>query len=212
MKKRVIITSGGTSEYIDDVRVLTNISTGKLGLEIASVLHAEHDIIYVHGKSAAAPYPDSDFKTIEVRGAEDLMEVLKEEVPKADVIIHAMAVSDFGFDLTKPIKLKSDDPEAFIESMRERIKINPKIISFIKEWNPSIFLVGFKFEVGKDSSELIDIARKSLEKNRCDLVVANDKEEIKSNNAHVAYLVNNKFSTKVVGKLEIAKELSKLIR
>ena len=50
-----------------------------------------------------------------------------------DVVIHSMAVSDFGF---KPIseKLKSNDPDAFIESLKIRIFKTPKILSQIKKW------------------------------------------------------------------------------
>ncbi len=48
---RILVTSGGTSEYIDDVRIITNISTGKLGAKIAyAFLRAGHEVIYLHGK------------------------------------------------------------------------------------------------------------------------------------------------------------------
>ena len=72
---------------------------------------------------------------------------MEEEVPKNDIIIHAMAVSDFGFKRDGAMKLKSNNPEAFIEHLRQNIIVNPKVISYIKKWNPNCKLVGFKFEV-----------------------------------------------------------------
>lgn len=89
---------------------------------------------------------------------------------KLDVVIHPMAVSDFGF---RPIetKLKSNDPEAFIESMRERIFKNPKILSHIKEWNPNCFLISFKFEDGTTHDELVKIASESQKNNDSDIVI-----------------------------------------
>jgi len=104
------------------------------------------------------------------------------------------------------VKLKSNDPEAFVDYMRKTIKKNPKVISMIKNWNPDVILVGFKFEVGKSVSDLAAIALESLKNNSCDFVVCNDKEEMKEENAHVAYLVTEEGGfTKYIGKDSIAR-------
>ena len=88
-----------------------------------------------------------------------------------DVVIHAMAVSDFGFKRDKSIKLKSNSPEAFIEYMKENIVVNPKILSHIKEWNPDCYLVSFKFEVGLTLSELIKVLTEDLTEGQCFLFI-----------------------------------------
>ena len=131
---------------------------------------------------------------------------MEELVPRMDVVIHAMAVSDFGF---KPIstKLKSGDPEAFIESLRERITQNPKILPMVKKWNPDCRLVSFKFEVGLGHEKLVEIAKKSMEGAGSDLVIANDKSEIVQNKAHIAYAISNDSEVKLSSKQEIAKFL-----
>lgn len=123
-----------------------------------------------------------------------------------DVVIHPMAVSDFGF---KPIstKLKSNDPEAFIESMRERIYQTPKILAKIKEWNPKCFLISFKFENGLEHDELIKIAMDSMNKNGCDVVIANDKAEMKRLGRHRAYFLQPTKDKILEGKEEIANEI-----
>lgn len=211
---RVLITSGGTTEYIDDVRVLTNISTGKLGAEIANwFLSAGHEVVFVYGRGSKLPASfwfsenTKQLITIEVKDTADLMDVMRERVPKAHAVIHAMAVSDFTFNRENPVKLKSSDADGFIEYMRANIKKTPKVISHIKEWNPDVYLVGFKFEVGIPHKELVQLGYDSLEKNGCEIVVVNDKEEMIRKNSHVAYIITNEGEFYVNGKEAIAKEL-----
>lgn len=188
--KKIIVTAGGTKEYIDDVRVLTNISTGKLGSIIAEQFSNDFEVHYVAQKSAIMPKQSDNIIIHIITDVASVMKIMEELVPQMDIVIHSMAVSDFGF---KPIseKLKSNDPEAFIESLKNRIFKTPKILSQIKKWNPNCFLVSFKFEVGLEHDKLIDIARKSMIDNDCDLVVANDKTEMVKNKTHIAYIINN---------------------
>lgn len=199
--KKVMVTSGGTREYIDDVRVLTNISTGKLGAIIANrFLEEDFEVHYVAPSNAVMPMPNGNEAIIHtVTDVASVMKVMEELVPQMDIVIHSMAVSDFGF---KPIseKLKSNDPEAFIESLKNRIYKTPKILSQIKIWNPNCLLVSFKFEVGLDHDNLIEIARKSMKDNNSDFVVANDKTEMVKNKTHIAYIVNNIDSCEIIAK------------
>lgn len=221
---KILITAGGTKEYIDDVRIITNISTGRLGATIAEKLQKCEDleIIYIHGEDAVLPQKISpNIVFISVKTAKDAMEAMKDIISKneIDFVIHSMAVSDFTFSKKEDIKLKSDDKYAFIDYMRDTIEYNPKIISYIKEWDPKITLVGFKFEVGIDHIQLIELAQRSIDKNGCDLVIANDKEEMNRISDHVAYFVyslemRSAFGVKgkmVLGKDDIATELFNFI-
>lgn len=216
---KILITSGGTREHIDEVRVLTNISTGKLGAQIANIFSLKHSvekIYYICSKGSQLPVIDSRQNVIEViyvNNTQDVYNEMGKLVPQVDIVIHSMAVSDFGFKSANT-KLKSNDPHAFIDSLRERIVVNPKIISFIKKWNPRVKLVGFKFEVEKTHEELIDIAYESLTRNNCDFVVANDKSEMKEKNEHIAYIIDKeKNIVNCTGKLDISlKLLNKLIK
>lgn len=115
-------------------------------------------------------------------------------------------------------KLKSNDPEAFIESMRERIYQTPKILSHIKEWNPNCFLISFKFEDGYTVEELREIAKDSYERNGSDLVVANDKSEMKKLKTHRARFIykdkkeENWLEMIVDGKEEIANQIFEIVQ
>jgi len=198
-KLNVLITSGGTSEYIDDVRILTNISTGKFGAVIASKFR-NSNITYIHGKNAIMPeYTpiSSKLNTIQTTSTQDLYEAMKSSIPNMDIAVHAMAVSDFGFKKNDDIKLSSNDEESFVKYLKENIIKNKKIIAEIKTWNPSIFLVGFKFTVGKISGDLIATGYDALIKNNADIVVANDKKLMNIAKSHRGVLIRKDPKTKL---------------
>ena len=214
-RKKIIITSGGTREYIDSVRVMTNISSGKLGATIAEkFFYQGWDIIYIGTKNSILPMSQSmdGYKLIEVNTAVEAEQAIKENVIDADAIIHAMAVSDFGCRRDKNIKLKSHDINAFLEHLKKIMFINPKILPKIKTWNPDVFLVSFKFEVGKTREELLVIANDSMQNANGDLVVANDKEEMIRSNAHIAHIIDrNGDISSCESKQEIANTLCNII-
>lgn len=218
---RVLITAGGTREYIDNVRVLTNISTGQLAAHIAEEVKFEIEdckIDYVHASNATRVSRfietgiNADVTYYEANTVEELMNVMEDLVPKADIVIHSMAVSDFTFKRDKDVKLKSSDPEAFIEFMRQTITKNPKVLSYIKKWNPNCKLVSFKFEVGLEHEELVRIARESGSNNDSDIIIANDKVEMDNAGKHIAYILTKDNEIKAEGKQDIAEKLVNLLK
>jgi phosphopantothenoylcysteine synthetase/decarboxylase len=86
--------------------------------------------------------------------------------------------------------LKSNDPIAFVDSLRERIVKTPKILKEIKVWNSKCKLISFKFEVGLTPEELIEIATKAGLDNHCDLVIANDKKQMQLHKSHIAFAID----------------------
>jgi len=214
----VLVSAGGTREYIDDVRVVTNISTGSLGAKIAEYFYeAGSKVHYVHSKQAFMPscvgsqHDTSRLMTHQIVTVNDLKETMEALIKgfKIDIVIHSAAVSDFTFDRSVPIKLSSSSAEDFIEHMRKTIRPTVKIINLIKEWRPEVILVGFKFTVGKTYDEMVDIAYKSLGTYNGDYVVVNDKVEMEKHKIHVAYLMG-RFDSIILpmwGKNDIATRL-----
>lgn len=190
---KIIITAGGTTEKIDDVRAITNISTGRLGNAIArSVLRNFGEkletLYYLHG-SLAIPPLGSNVVSIPIGCVSDLEKALKNilENEKIDAVIHSMAVSDYtvkeittlgdikeGKTLEPGNKISSD-----IENLVIVMEKTPKVISAIKEWRPNAILVGFKLLSHVPEEELIQVGYALLRKNRCDFVLANDLKDIK---------------------------------
>ena len=203
---KIVITAGGTSERIDDVRTITNSSTGSLGFAIGNAFIAEEKvekIYYLHGKRAVWPEHEK-IEPIEIGGVMDLKEnitrVLTED--KIDAVIHAMAVSDYMVhQVTTLDKLMgTEDPahaqdltgnkiSSDIDDLIIHMKRSPKVISCIKEVIPESILVGFKLLSGVPHEELIDVGYRLLQKNNCDFVMANDLREI-GNGFHKGYLIH----------------------
>lgn len=227
--KKYVITSGRISEKIDNVRKITNSSSGKLGMTIANhLLESKSDITiyYVCSKNALRP-SNKRVKIIEVVGTMDLKDkvesLLKNE--KIDYFIHTMAVADYMVDYVTTVDkmkksfLNNSDMEVIkdtkISSYENNLvlvlKPTPKIISLIKKENPLTYLVGFKLLDGVSKKELIEVAKRLRDKNKCDLVVANDLEDIR-NKEHKAYIIDKE--DKVVeasDKEDIAKKLVRMM-
>lgn len=230
--KKIVITAGGTNEKIDNVRKITNSSSGKLGMTIANhFLNQSEDLIiyYVCSKNSFRP-TDKRVKVIEIDGTIDLKNRIETLVlnERIDYFIHSMAVSDYMTDYVTTIErikqsVKNNDniDEAFsnIEIINESkissyednlvivLKPTPKIISIIKDLSPSTYLVGFKLLDGVSKEELIEVAKKLRDKNKCDLVVANDLSTIR-NGEHIAYIINKDNEIEECrGKDDIAKKL-----
>jgi len=227
--KKYVITSGGISEKIDNVRKITNSSSGKLGMTIANhLLESKSDITiyYVCSKNALRPN-NTRVKIIEVAGTLDLKDkvesLLRNE--KIDYFIHTMAVADYMVDYVTTVDkmkksfLNNSDMEVIkdtkISSYENNLvlvlKPTPKIISLIKKESPLTYLVGFKLLDGVSKKELIEVATRLRDKNKCDLVVANDLEDIR-NKEHKAYIIDKE--DKVVeasDKEDIAKKLVRMM-
>lgn len=203
---KIVITAGGTSERIDDVRTITNSSTGSLGFAIGNAFKEVEEIekiYYLHGKRAVWP-EDTKVEPVEIGGVLDLKEnltrILREE--NIDAVIHAMAVSDYMVhQVTTLDKLMgTEDPEhaqdlsgnkisSDIDDLIIHMKRSPKVISMIKETSPDTTLVGFKLLSGVPHEELIDVGYRLLQKNNCDFVMANDLREI-GRDFHKGYLIH----------------------
>lgn len=227
--KKYVITSGGISEKIDNVRKITNSSSGKLGMTIANhLLESKSDITiyYVCSKNALRPN-NTRVKIIEVEGTLDLKDkvesLLRNE--NIDYFIHTMAVADYMVDYVTTVDkmkksfLNNSDMEVIkdtkISSYENNLvlvlKPTPKIISLIKKESPLTYLVGFKLLDSVSKKELIEVATRLRDKNKCDLVVANDLEDIR-NKEHKAYIIDKE--DKIVeasDKEDIAKKLVRMM-
>lgn len=213
---RILLTSGGTKVPIDDVRWITNMSNGTFGSKIAEETlryfdDAETEFLMAkHSKSPFSLNLDL-FKEhhSHYRGLEELylrMNLLSrcgdryhqdeyvtfddyrakvlEKAPHSDVIILAAAVSDYGVKPAKG-KIRSDkDLSILMEPL-------PKVISEIKSVAPNAFLVGFKLLVGSTKEELIAAAKESIGKNGCDLVVANEWNDLKAGKHKIIIVAKN---------------------
>ena len=205
--KKLLITSGPTRAPLDAVRYITNKATGRLGAFIAeeAIARGAH-VTFVYGRPSQLPvvrgHPHDHLTLIGVETIDDLISVFRSEIPKGyDAVVHPMAVLDFQPDLVRVEKTDSG-----VEEWVVRLVPTPKVIGLVKDLDPDTFLVGFKLEVGKSREDLREIAFQFLQRNRCDLVVANDLREIEEGQ-HTGYFItpDGRVATTVVGKDAIAR-------
>jgi phosphopantothenoylcysteine decarboxylase/phosphopantothenate--cysteine ligase len=170
---KILVTAGGTQEAIDDVRVISNVSTGKTGYKIAHYLmEAGYDVELLRASRAEIPSEASfpthqftDFKSLDSQ----LQLLLSDK--KFTHVIHAAAVSDYSID---PIQGKMDSSIPVSLKLRP----NPKLISKIKSYskNPNLKVIGFKLTSHLPLEEQIAKVDKLL--TDADYVVHNDLSEI----------------------------------
>lgn len=222
---KVVITAGGTSEKIDNVRKITNSSTGKLGLCIANEFLKtieDVEITYICSKEAFCP-SDDRVKIKRIIGVDDLEREVRNvlENNDIDVFIHSMAVSDYKVDYVSTLeKLKNNEEfsmndnkiSSSLSDLVIVLKPTKKIISIIKALSPNTYLVGFKLLDNVTKDKLIEVATNLMIKNKCNLVVANDLENIR-NGRHIGYIIDEENNViNAEGKDDIAKKLVRRIK
>ena len=167
--KNVLITAGPTIEFIDPVRVITNQSSGKTGVLLASELisaGAKVTLIYGPGKES----PPKGAKVVTVKTVQEMFNAVEKEMKrKFEIVIMAAAASDYTPQKSSATKLNSDLDEIVL-----KLKRAPKIIDKIKKMQKDVFLVGFKAETSVSKESLVKEARKKIRESGADLIIAND--------------------------------------
>ena len=165
--KKVIVTAGGTIEKIDEVRSITNRSSGKMGVALAEECYLRGaDVLLLRAKNSIKPRYLIKEKIFET--AEDLFLLIKENIKDTNIFFHVAAVSDFKVDRTFKGKLSSD------QSINLKLIPQTKIVNQIKKLSPKTKLIAFKAEYGLEEKELIEKALKKLKESRADIIIAND--------------------------------------
>lgn len=164
--KKVLITAGGTIERIDDARVITNRSSGKMGIAIAEECHLRGaDVLLLRAVSSVEPRYSMRTEVFET--ASELSALVKKYIGQYDAIFHVAAVSDFK-PIEHPGKLSSGSEFAL------RLIPTQKIISMIKKWNPKIKLIGFKAVPNTSEKDFIDAGKNKLQECNADAIIVND--------------------------------------
>jgi len=172
--KKVLITAGPTIEHIDPVRVITNLSSGRTGVFLASeLISAGAKVTFVYGPGDEKPPKGA--KIINVVSSKEMHSVVKSELKKKfDIVIMAAAIADYIPTNESKIKIKSSK-----SNMNISLKKAPKIIDQIKKYQKDVLLVGFKAETNLTKSKLIKMAEKKLKESSADMIIANDIGSIK---------------------------------
>jgi phosphopantothenate---cysteine ligase (CTP) len=172
----VVITGGPSSEPIDEVRLITNRSTGELGFILAEAFWQRgHQVSLFLGRLSQFRHPQALY----FDRNEDLQRMLGEmnERKSVDVVLHAAALADFQVVVVRAggmdLGLKKIGSQHEILSVELAPK--PKVIAGLRDLFPNALIVGWKLELEGSRNDLIREATRQLKKNWTDACVINGR-------------------------------------
>jgi phosphopantothenoylcysteine decarboxylase/phosphopantothenate--cysteine ligase len=181
---KCIVTAGPTYEELDEVRRLTNFSTGTLGTELAAFLaECGHEVELLRGYYSTCPFDPRTQKVQIFTTTEDLRDRLRLlEGTKWDAVFHAAAVSDFKFGnvWSRSAKGKLRPVHSAKYSTQEgnllaELVPTSKIIAELRGWFSRAQIVGWKYELEGNRREAIARAVRQLSDNKTDACVVNGR-------------------------------------
>jgi phosphopantothenate---cysteine ligase (CTP) len=212
----VVVTGGGTIAPIDDVRLMTNVSSGRFAAAISEAcLHRGANVWHIHALTAQIPLRRfAEFALDAIDNASELgrLAQLRERWLKERDRLNLIAlkignVSDYATTLEHvlrshpidvvflPMAVADFEPEPVpgkisseSESLILRCRPTPKVIRLVRDWSSSVYLVGFKLLSRVSREELVRRAEVACRDNRADLTVANDLQTLRQGQ-HTVHLV-----------------------
>jgi len=174
---RLLVTAGPTREYLDDVRFVSNASSGRMGCAVAKAALARgHEVVLVCGPLEVKP---PACRVRRVVSTVDMLDACCEEFPSADAVIMAAAPADFKPSAPFAGKISKDRETLTLELVR-----TPDILSELSQRRAHQVVVGFALEY----RDVVGRARQKLYSKGLDLIVANRPEAIGAKTATVHFL------------------------
>jgi phosphopantothenoylcysteine decarboxylase/phosphopantothenate--cysteine ligase len=208
--KKILVTAGGTIEKIDDVRFITNRSSGKMGVAIAEACYVRGaDVLLFRSKTSVRP--KYAIEEMVFSSAEELLELIKKRVNEFAVIYHAAAVSDFSVENKRSGKITSD------ESLTLKLKPQVKILDEIKKLHPDILLIAFKAAYESNEKKLIATGLQRLQQANADAIIVNDVSrtdrgfEVDTNEVYIVFSDGSTTHIPLMSKIESAKAIVDVI-
>jgi phosphopantothenate---cysteine ligase (CTP) len=177
---KIIVTCGPASEPIDDVRRITNQSTGELGVLLANALsESGHEVICCRSNSCTTPIPLQGAVEYGFNTNTELQRLLQAlAAESADIVFHAAALSDYAVsrvedhegNLFSHWKIPSSCPEIVL-----RLQPVPKVIASLRHLFPQAKLVGWKYELEGDLAEVVERGKTQIENNQTDACIINGR-------------------------------------
>jgi len=164
---RILITAGGTREYIDPVRFISNASTGKMGYALArAALIAGHKVTLVTTlEKSKIKNQKSKMRIISVETASEMFDAVKKYFPRCDCLIMAAAVADYTPSRPAKTKTKRENKPLTI-----KLKPTPDIAKWAgNHKKKGQIVIGFALE----DKALRNRAEKKLKEKRLDMIIAN---------------------------------------
>ncbi|MDD7245908.1 MAG: bifunctional phosphopantothenoylcysteine decarboxylase/phosphopantothenate--cysteine ligase CoaBC [Eubacteriales bacterium] len=160
---KMLVTAGSTEEKIDGVRYITNHSSGKMGLAIATAAVARGAEVTLIAGRLSVSVPDIFEKVVRVKSTNDMLEAVMDNYEKCEYIVKAAAPADYRVKNFSVHKIKAQELKLELEK-------TPDIAKAVGEVKGDRKLIIFSAE----TDDLIENAKKKLVSKNADMVVAND--------------------------------------
>lgn len=170
--RQVVVSAGGTREYLDPVRFLGNRSSGLQGYALARAAAARGAEVTLVAANVTLPDP-AGVKVVRVETTAQLRDAVVLATASADAVVMAAAPADFRPTNVSDAKIKkADDGSAPAIELAQ----NPDILHEISSARarPGSVIVGFAAETGDATGSVLELGRAKLARKRCDLLVVND--------------------------------------
>jgi phosphopantothenoylcysteine decarboxylase/phosphopantothenate--cysteine ligase len=209
---KILITAGATREPVDDVRFLSNVSTGATGAALADALAARgHAVALLHGVGAVLPREVKERQLF--TSAKDLLDQLQRLLAGGgfEAVIQCAAVADYT-----PARA----PRGKISSNRKGLTLRlvpvPKILPQIKSLaggGAAPLVVGFKLTAGADRSARTQAVARLMAGGTVDAVIQNDLDDLASGSARPfrAYVAGKTRPQLLAGAGAMAEWLDKFV-
>jgi phosphopantothenoylcysteine decarboxylase / phosphopantothenate---cysteine ligase len=170
--RHVVVSAGGTREYLDPVRFLGNRSSGLQGVALARTAVARGAEVTLVAANVALPEP-AGAKVVRVETTAQLRDAVLAAAVNADAVVMAAAPADFRPDSVSGSKIKKTDDGAVPDI---RLVQNPDILAELSANRPreGMVVVGFAAETGDERGSVLEHAAAKLARKGCDLLVVND--------------------------------------
>ncbi len=173
--RTVVVSAGGTREYLDPVRFLGNRSSGKQGYALATTAAARGAHVLLVAANTELPDP-AGVKVVRVESTAQLRDVVLAAAADADAVVMAAAPADFRPVASVPHKIKKQTGG---EVPPLELATNPDILAeLVSSPEPRgrrrPVLVGFAAETGDGNATVLEHGREKLARKGCDLMVVND--------------------------------------
>jgi phosphopantothenoylcysteine decarboxylase / phosphopantothenate---cysteine ligase len=170
--RHVVVSAGGTREYLDPVRFLGNRSSGLQGYALARSAAARGAEVTLLAANVTLPDP-AGVKVLHVETTAQLQDAVLSAAATADAVVMAAAVADYRPSATSDTKLKKADDGSALPLHLEQ---NPDILRQLSQHrpHPGIVVVGFAAETGDESATVLEMGAAKLARKGCDLLVVND--------------------------------------
>ncbi len=178
---KIIVTCGPSFEPIDEVRRLTNFSTGELGVLLCGELaRAGHEVFCFKGSGATAAGPGQPCHVSLFNTNDDLLALLTQAAAEHGIgaVFQVAALCDYKVKQVADEQGRNcDSPKIASRSGALTIHLEPatKVISKVRELFPKSVLVGWKYELAGTREEALAKARRQMEENRIDACVVNGR-------------------------------------